>query len=95
MRSHRVTARIELTNLLRREKSALADAIGGDETMRTQAECLEPVGDDREVRDAAVVEGEHGRDSGSVIAASAPGALAGRRDPKLREAVELCLELRH
>src|SRR4030095_12972634 len=99
MRSDRVTARIELANLLPCEKSALADVIGRDETVGTQAERFEPVGDHRVVRGAAVVHGNHSRDSGFAprqargalrlsrggIPAFARRASAGKRDSKLRE----------
>jgi hypothetical protein len=84
MRANDVTARIELANLLWCEKAALTNEIGRDETMRAEAERLEPVGDCGVERNAAVVDGDHRRDPGCGI-----------RDPEFDEAVQLRLELGH
>src|SRR5262249_23547986 len=71
--------------------SVLADVIGRDETMGTQAERLEPVGDQGVVRDAAVVDGKNYRDPGS----GSRQPRAGSREPELRQAVDLCFEFGH
>src|SRR5262245_14557383 len=89
MRPDRVATSIELPNLLRREKSALADVIGRDETVGAQTERFQPVGDDRVVRSAAVVDGDHS------LPAFAPRASGGTRGPQFDEAVKLRFERRH
>src|SRR5262245_12385259 len=89
MRPDRVATSIELPNLLRREKSALADEIGRDETVGAQAARFQPVGDDRVVRGAAVVDGAHSLPAFARRASGAP------RSPPFHEAVKLRFERRH
>src|SRR5262249_59969102 len=84
MRSDDVTAYVELANCLWGKKPALGDVMGGEETMGARAEGCEPVGDRRVARNPAVVDGDHGPNSGFGI-----------RDSKAHEPVQLCLELGH
>src|SRR5216110_241396 len=56
-----VTAGIELADLRGAHEPSLPDEIGGDEAMSSQAKRFQPVGDERVVRDAPVIEGEQRR----------------------------------
>src|SRR5258705_7002061 len=58
MRAEDVAARIEFADLRGGHKPALPDEIGGDEATSSQVQRFQPVGDERVVRDAPIIEGE-------------------------------------
>src|SRR6266498_1736808 len=53
-----VASRIEFADLRGGHEPVLPDEIGGDEAMSSQVQRFQPVGDERVVRDAPIIEGE-------------------------------------